>query len=634
MDSNEITLALLIDEMYNEYTRTLTQGAIKAAKELGVSIIIYGVGALESPLKFSGMRNSSISLINPDDLQGIIYSSASLSNFIGKEKYLKFPEKYRQIPSIHIGIENPDLVSINIDNMKAMYDLVSHMIKVHGKKNIAYINGKTGVQESDERFAGFRKALHDNGIEFDERLVYDGFFLRNRGILAIEEFLDKRNLKFDALVAANDHMAIYAMNELQNRGFNIPDDISVAGFDNLISAKSCFPPLTTVNQPVYELGYNAVKNLVLSIVTGSKIDNISMPGRLVIRESCGCLNNYEDASGIKNSEEISSSLLEEMYTTIHVMTRSIIGTFEETELFSVLDETLKNFRIKEFSIAKYIDSKNSISVFSNYSGIGSVFPSKQLVENKIESFMRPFCKILLPLYYRNEKIGFFVSDARTDTLSILEIIRDHLSGSIKGTYLVRELKKHAENLEMQVNKRTEELKEANKKLEELSYKDELTGLLNRRGFLSAAERQIRFLKRNKNILIVYIDLDDLKVINDSHGHAAGDVAIKVMAEILVKAFRETDIIARPGGDEFTILMTDCSMEDYMTICRRANQMVDEYNSSNMYKFTLSFSSGAAPSDPKNFISLEELIKEADSNLYEEKKRKKTARIKKPQNYLK
>jgi len=640
--SENITIAFLVNDLHNEYSQGICRGAVYAAKELGVSVMFFGVGSLESPILHTAMRNKLFPLIDKDSFQGMICISSSISNYIGAEKFLKYCEKYKGLPTAHIGIESADAHCFNIDNATGMYDVVEHLIVVHGRKRIAFINGTRGVQEADDRFAAYRKALADHGIPYDENYVFDGNFIREWGVFAVEEFLDKRKIEFDALVGANDHMALYAMKELQKRGYRIPEDISIGGFDDLSSARSHKPALTTVRQPANKLGYIAVRDFVSNLIEGgSDLCSVRLPTEMIIRQSCGCAGrkkaDEDDKLAPWESAELTLSERDELDSILNIMTRNIIGTFEESEIHNVLDDSLKMFSIKEFSLMKYISEVESTEFYSVKGASNRTFPSKCLVENKISSFKRPFVKIVLPLFYRDEDIGFFVSDTGSEDLSVLEVIRDHLSGALKGARLLCDAKQYAEGLERMVEERTKELAHrsseleealqnirlASEKLEKLSVMDELTGLYNRRGFITIASKNVELVNRQKsNVLLVYIDLDGLKSINDNYGHAVGDIAIKAMADILVRAFRHTDIISRLGGDEFTVLAIDCTIEDYNMIMHRAERMVREYNKTGNHSFCLSFSSGAAPVRKEDSKSLSQLMEEADAELYKAKKIKK------------
>jgi two-component system, cell cycle response regulator len=151
--------------------------------------------------------------------------------------------------------------------------------------------------------------------------------------------------------------------------------------------------------------------------------------------------------------------------------------------------------------------------------------------------------------------------------------------------------------------------------------DDLTGLLNRRGFQSLAKQQIRIAKRaNWESILLFADLDNLKVINDRFGHAEGDLAIKAIASILKETFRTSDIIGRIGGDEFIVLAIKTSDDNVSSITKRLDRNIKNYNQQ-INKFELSLSFGVVHLDPMDDISLEEAILEADKNLYIQKQRK-------------
>jgi len=471
--------------------------------------------------------------------------------------------------------------------------------------------------------------------------VYEGNFLRERGILAVEAFLDVRKIEIDAVVGANDHMALYAMKELQKRGYHIPEDISVGGFDDLASAKSHQPALTTVHQSAEELGYVCCSEFAKKLMEDEEpTGEISLPSRLVVRQSCGC-----PASSVENETipdaGMSINERKELDSVLNIMTRNIIGTFEEEEIRNVLDESLKILDIHEFMIAKYAGPEHSIVFYNIHGDTGGKFPSHNLLENTLTSLNRPFRRFVLPLFYRDESIGFFVSEKGSRDLSVLEVIRDHLSGAMKGVRLLEDVRQYANSLECKVEERTRELanrskelelalhnvKIASEKLERLAVMDELTGLYNRRGFMTVATQQVNLIERRANdVLLVYMDLDGLKHINDNFGHAYGDIAIQAFAGILSSVFRNTDIIGRLGGDEFTVLAIDCSIKEYEKIITRLKNQIAHYNQTSNQQFILAASHGAAPRRPGSQCTLEDLIEEADAELYKMKREKKEHRL--------
>lgn len=161
-------------------------------------------------------------------------------------------------------------------------------------------------------------------------------------------------------------------------------------------------------------------------------------------------------------------------------------------------------------------------------------------------------------------------------------------------------------------------------LRTVSLTDELTGLYNRRGFLVLAVQHLKMADRDKKgIFMLYADLDGLKEINDKFGHRQGDIMLNETAKILRDSYRESDIIARIGGDEFVVIPIGIVGSDTDIIINRLQWKIDTYNSNNRHlAYKLEISAGLAYYDPKNPCSVDELLEKADSMMYEHKKRKK------------
>jgi diguanylate cyclase (GGDEF)-like protein/PAS domain S-box-containing protein len=159
-------------------------------------------------------------------------------------------------------------------------------------------------------------------------------------------------------------------------------------------------------------------------------------------------------------------------------------------------------------------------------------------------------------------------------------------------------------------------------LRALSTIDELTGLYNRRGFLTLSEQQLKIAERTKkNIVLLFIDLDTMKWINDTFGHLEGDAALVDIAEILRRTCRKSDIIGRMGGDEFALLAIDTTHEGRKTAARLRDAL-DSHNKTETRRYKLSLSVGVAHFDPENPCSLDELMARADDLMYKEKRTKR------------
>ncbi len=179
-----------------------------------------------------------------------------------------------------------------------------------------------------------------------------------------------------------------------------------------------------------------------------------------------------------------------------------------------------------------------------------------------------------------------------------------------------------------ISKNVTEIKQMQDKLRILSITDELTGVYNRRGFFSLAEHQLKIAARmGKGLFLLYIDIDNLKQVNDKCGHFEGDRLISKTADILKDNFRNSDIIARIGGDEFVIFPVEAEEGSTDAVLDRLQKSIDRINESALQKYPISVSIGKAYYDPFKPCSIEDLLHLADISMYKEKMKNKTGKIK-------
>lgn len=187
-------------------------------------------------------------------------------------------------------------------------------------------------------------------------------------------------------------------------------------------------------------------------------------------------------------------------------------------------------------------------------------------------------------------------------------------------------REHLELLADKLYQKVSELEKANERLRSLSLSDALTGLNNRRGFMILATGLLKFARRaGYSVYLFYIDLDSLKQINDTFGHAVGDASIIQFARILSDTFRDSDVIGRLGGDEFVALIADATESDLASIQVRLQENVDAYNLRAEPRQAFSFSLGVIRVEAESTITMEDLLSEADAAMYQHKvSRRRTA----------
>jgi diguanylate cyclase (GGDEF)-like protein len=160
----------------------------------------------------------------------------------------------------------------------------------------------------------------------------------------------------------------------------------------------------------------------------------------------------------------------------------------------------------------------------------------------------------------------------------------------------------------------------------LSFNDDLTGLYNRRGFLTLTQHQIKLACRTgKFFLVAFIDLDGLKQINDTFGHQEGNHALVETANILRDSFRQCDILARIGGDEFAVFVADATQDNGDIVKQRVQQKLELCNTDPSRRYQLSFSVGVVPANGSNGCDIEQILVQADAAMYEQKQSKRCSR---------
>ena len=177
--------------------------------------------------------------------------------------------------------------------------------------------------------------------------------------------------------------------------------------------------------------------------------------------------------------------------------------------------------------------------------------------------------------------------------------------------------------EQELAQKANELALANAELENLSLVDDLTGLYNRKGFLALAHHRVKMAQRaGEPFFVAFVDLDDLKQINDKFGHQAGNCALVDAANVLKQSFRDSDILARLGGDEFAVFIAEA---DDQKITRRILHNLAAHNDSARSQYCLSFSMGIVPGVSSEGFEIEALLAQADALMYQQKRQKRSAR---------
>jgi LacI family transcriptional regulator len=274
--SKTSTIGVLLPDLYGEFFSEVIRGIDLAARHSGLHLIIsnshYDKSAIESAMRAMRGRVDGLIIMSPD-----IDAHALRANL---------PDSH-PVVLLNCALHGEAFDSVNIDNVGGALAVVRHLIS-HGHKSIALITGAPRNVDGQERKLGYRNALHEAGIERQAPLEVRGDFTEDSGFEAARSLLSLRH-RPTAIFAANDSMAIGALSALREAGVRVPEDMAVAGFDDITIARHVNPPLTSVRVPIAELGERATRKLIAALET--RADHLPqqdiVPTTLVIRSSCG-----------------------------------------------------------------------------------------------------------------------------------------------------------------------------------------------------------------------------------------------------------------------------------------------------------------------------------------------------------
>jgi len=282
-----ITIGVLSDDVSNGYSEPIVAELSDAARERGVALINF-VEWLD-PNALRTKRRLTIDLAGPACCDAVLVLPIGYN--LGADDLAGYCARFEPLPVCSIPeIAGRAYSRVSVDNESGMREGIRHLVEVHRYRRIGFVRGPERSDEADLRFRVYREVLAEHGITPDPAWIAPGNYVTQGGLDAVRLFYDERRLKLDAIVSANDGMALGVLEGLAARGISVPNDVALMGFDDVDLARYVDPPLTTVRQPLRELGRTALEHLLERLATGGPAEQRVLPSELVIRESCGCLS--------------------------------------------------------------------------------------------------------------------------------------------------------------------------------------------------------------------------------------------------------------------------------------------------------------------------------------------------------
>ncbi len=646
-------IGLIVGNVEDPFSNQVCQGAMKAAETLGDNLFIFPVKYLnlgdniknDIKQQFEYQYNFLLGYAQSHSLDMIILCISTIAYRATKEEAMEVVKSFDGIPVFLLSSNVEGYSSIMFDNVTGLKEGIQYLIDERGCKNIGMVSGDLDKTDAIERFNVYKEVLAQNGLEYeDKKVVYGDFSIHC--VEQVEELLHN-NLKLDAIVCANDCMAMTTCEVLKKYNYNIGKDICVIGFDDLEQSERMCPPLATIRADATVMGYQSVIEVHDILKDKEKngkrevsIRKSFVDTKFINRESASGQKEVfpVDVDSLKREYEKKFQRMIDVNHCLNRLTRDMLmycdagnGNYSyfldsfklerNTSCYLyMLDEPLE-FRAKgNYSIEKrlYLQAyklNGKVVEFPKYEkeiSMDHLFDS-EYYEKKPKNY------IIIDIYSCEMQHGIMVCDITHKDFRYVE----NLCYLIGIAAKIINLLQIQEQLLSEKEAMLKSLEQENLILGDISYKDELTGINNRRGFIA---KTMEFIKNRSNdgkvAALVYIDLNYLKLINDRFSHAEGNVAIQTCANALTYIGGEDGIVGRIGGDEFTMFMPIPYCGAGECLREQINCYLDEFNENSQKPYEVSASIGIQEIIIDSDCDLKKILEMADKRLYEDKAHKK------------
>lgn len=285
------TIGFLSANIHIGAGQTLWPGVVDAAQKHGLNLICYPGGSLQISESFESQRNVIYNLATAECLDGLVSWSSTIGAALDPPEVTRYHQRFQPLPIVSLAQLMDGIPTILVDSYHGMRAAILHLIEVHGYRHLAFIRGPEGHFYAQERYRAYTDLLNEYDIPFRSELVSRPTRWEN-GAEAMQTLLDEGQLRpgidFQAVVAVSDLLALGALKALQDRGVQVPGNVALVGFNDSVDGRLTTPPLTSVSLPFYEQGQRAVEELCTLLAGEQPPEQISLPSRLVVRQSCGC----------------------------------------------------------------------------------------------------------------------------------------------------------------------------------------------------------------------------------------------------------------------------------------------------------------------------------------------------------
>ena len=622
------TIGVFLCKAYAVFDSIVFHMMEEKARELDYDIIFFStVGYFASENEFDTQEKKMFSFAPLEKLDGILVAPDTYEIPGFRDALLNEIRSRAVCPVVTIRHFSHEFDCSFTEENNTIRPLIRHLLDDHHLTRIGFLAGYEGHPDSEMRLETFREEMAARNLPIDEgHDIFHGNMWYSCGQDAYRHYFLEQETPPQAIVCANDFMAVGLMRVLQGQHIRVPEDVIVTGYDNVPDITLECPTLTTVEQDFQTIVQRGIDELDRQIRAGGvrdrrQVRQMPVPGRLVLGESCGCgrrpVDQFLTISKERSIalETINSREVNMTYFTIETSAAESIQELHDALVKKQADTPM----IRDFYLCIFEEERNTAGerIFAEQMtdtaclvhlrrdgqdhGMPMIsFPRTDLLPRMAEREEEPQVFYLTLLHQREFNYGyamFHYTQGQIPT-AFFQHWNVTLSGALRNIHNMEEL-----------HRLYEERRQS-------SITDMLTKLYNRRGLMEKVEPDWdRLCAEQENVAFISFDLDCLKEINDTWGHQAGDYAIRLLAEAIRRSMPRSAVCARLGGDEFLAFIPRISDSATLETVRRFDDTLNELNRKEDCSFQVEASRGAFTARLNAGTTLEECIHGSDQALY-------------------
>ena len=581
---------------------------------------------------FQDGESQNVALANFDTMDAVIVLPDTLqASATDGQEVMDYIRANFNGPKVALDIEAEGYKQFFCDDTDSVDYVVSHLIEVHNCTDIAFMTGVEGHPHSIGRLNGYYQALKKHNIPVDESRVFYGDFWYNEGERVVETLCNSEKGLPQAIACANDAMAVSVYKALEARGYRIPEDILLTGFDHAGNASSGDYPITSAMRNIGEIAEKAM-DYIFGEWGITDFPKFEVPKRLVINKSCGCKIEKKQVYQIANANtldgfhSIYNFMLEDMISSddIHACIWKIdwyagdkpnflnnfssmhIGLCDDWNLLSAMEHEGQFTDNMILALDRHSNDDRDKDVQDIRFMANVIFPRKDYFPCFGDVSEKPSIYYFNVLHFGKNCFGYIVLGYDTDCT-------DYVYDDVYVMW-VRKVNASLESLRRQYA--VEALHQA---AEARAITDTMTGLYNRNGYNKMLSEMIADIGEDEKFIFLFFDNNGLKYINDTYGHVAGDDVICQTARIISKNYfpeARKEYNFRIGGDEYVKLVLGKVNGEMAGQCiDTIHESLNKLNKEGGREYPIYVAGGFQLYTADTIMYPDEIMKSADEQMY-------------------